>query len=473
VVNRIVDRIIEWITVDPTVSLLMIVATIVIVGTNLIGEGKGTDIRGWILRAGKALFQSAVFIGLLWSFRSVLNSNNNTFFSTHGSLSDLNRESAYTIWGRPHIQNELEVVHTAEVAVREEIPRPADSLLPRYRLIRREEQIPQNSILSFCGEAEMVLSEREKGYAYYSGFVLSADYRYVVINDSEYATRAEFAFPISANQTLFKDLSVRIDGTDIGGDLLFAEGMVTWQRKMRPQEQITVEIGYTTRGMDYFYYRVPDRRYINDFDFTLTIDRLPVSLLNYPDGVLTPTDIRPAPGGGSILTWKLDRAITTAGMGVALVRPEQPGEKVLRILVNSPVALTMLGALLALTTMILGLPLSLMDLILIAAAYCVEYLAMAGVSDFFFGFWGSLILGAALTLFLAFLLFRRLPSRLLKILLFILVAFYSVAYPLSGLIDQIAALNSFNAVLQVGMIVYLFGLLLYARVRTQPAPAGG
>jgi hypothetical protein len=160
-------------------------------------------------------------------------------------------------------------------------------------------------------------------------------------------------------------------------------------------------------------------------------------------------------------------------MGVALVRPEQPGEKVLRILVNSPVALTMLGALLALTTMILGLPLSLMDLILIAAAYCVEYLAMAGVSDFFFGFWGSLILGAALTLFLAFLLFRRLPSRLLKILLFILVAFYSVAYPLSGLIDQIAALNSFNAVLQVGMIVYLFGLLLYARVRTQPAPAGG
>jgi len=189
--------------------------------------------------------------------------------------------------------------------------------------------------------------------------------------------------------------------------------------------------------------------------------------------VLTPTDIQAtSDGNGSVLTWRLNRAITTAGMGVALLRPEQPGEKVLRILVNSPIALTMLGALLALTMMILGSTLNRMDLALLSAAYCVEYLVMAGVSDFFFGFWGSLVLGAALTLFLAFLLFRRLSSRLLKVLLFGLVAFFSVLYPLSGLIDQIATLNSFNALLQVGMIVYLFGLLLYSRVRAKGASGG-
>jgi len=334
--------------------------------------------------------------------------------------------------------------------------------------------IPQNSIRAFRGEVLMTLSEREKGYAYYSGFLLDAEYRYVILNDSEYGTRAQFTFPLYSGQTLFTDLTVAVDGTDIGKDLSFAADSVAWTWKMRPREQITVEIGYSTRGMDVFYYRVPDQRYINDFEFTLTVDRLPTSLLNYPDGVLAPTGIRStADGAGSVLSWKLNRAITTAGMGVALLRPEQPGEKVLRILVNGPVALSMLGALLALTMMILASSIHLLDFTLVVAAYCVEYLVMAGVSDFIFGFWGSLILGAGLTLFLTYLLFRRLRSRLLKILLFGLVVFFSVLYPLSGLIDQISTLNSFNTVLQVGMIVYLFGLLSYARVRTASAAAKG
>jgi hypothetical protein len=469
-INKLFNRIVEWVTIDPAVSLLMIAAVIVIVAMTLFGSGMRGGFRVWLVRGLNALFRAAVFFCVLWAFRSVLNGNIATFYSTHGSQSDQSRESAYTIWGKPHVQDELSVVHIAEVVVREEVKRSEGSTLPPYNIIRREEEIPQNSILSFRGEATMTLSEREKGYAYYSGFLLDAKYRYIILNDSAYDTRAEFTLPLCSGQTLFKDLTVSIDGTDIGRELMFGADIVTWQRKMRPHEQIAVEIGYSTRGMDFFFYRVPGQRYINDFEFTLTIDRLRTDLLNYPDGVLTPTGIRPtADGAGSILTWKLNRAITTAGMGVALLRPEQPGEKVLRILINSPVALSMLGALLALTVMILAASIHLLDFTLILAAYSVEYLVMAGISDLFFGFWGSLALGATLTMFLAYLLLRRVTPRLLKILLFSLIAFFSILYPLSGLIDQIATLNSFNAVLQVGMIVYLFSLLLYSRVNGKPA----
>ena len=139
---------------------------------------------------------------------------------------------------------------------------------------------------------------------------------------------------------------------------------------MNPHQEIMVDIAYASRGMDFFYYRVPNQRYINDFEFALTIDRLPTTLLNYPDGVLTPTDIQAtSDGNGSILTWRLDQAITTAGMGVALIQPEQPGEKVLRVLVNSPFALTMLGAMLALTLLILGVPVNLLDLALLSGVH--------------------------------------------------------------------------------------------------------
>jgi len=138
-------------------------------------------------------------------------------------------------------------------------------------------------------------------------------------------------------------------------------------------------------------------------------------------------------------------------------------------LLEAPVIALKIGAILALTLLILGYPVNLLEMALLVGVYSVEYLVMAGISDFFFGFWGSLIIGAGLTLILAFLLFRNLPSRLLKILLFGLIAFFTVLYPLSGLLDQIASLNSFNAMLQAGMIVFLFGLSLYSRLRAKAA----
>jgi hypothetical protein len=470
-----IDRIIAWFTVDPEVSLLMVIAAVVIFGSALARKGmEGGGFWPWLRRIIEASVSAVLFLGLLWAFRSVLNSNINTFYSTHGSRSAINNESAYTIWGRPHIQDELTVVHSVEVEVQEEIPREDPSQPPLYRTVRQRQEVPQNSIRSFRGDAQMTLSEREKGYAFYSGFLLAANYHYAILNDSDLLTDADFTFPLSPGQTMFQDFTVKVDGTNIGSDLRFGSDMVSWSRKMDPHQQIAVDIAYASRGMDFFFYRVPNQRYINDFEFTLTIDRLPTTLLNYPDGVLTPTEIHATNDGkGSILIWRLNQAITTAGMGVALIQPEQPGEKVLRVLVNSPLALTMLGAMLALTLLILGLPVNLLDLALLAGIYSVEYLVMAGVSDYFFGFWGSLVLGAVLTLFLAFLLFRKLPSRLLKVLLLSLIAFFTVLYPLSGLLDQITAWNSFHALLQVGMIVYMFGLSLYARLRAKGAPAVG
>jgi hypothetical protein len=468
-----INRIMDWFTIDPEISLLMAIAAVVIFASGLARKAaEGGGFWPWLRRIVEASVNAILFLGLLWAFRSVLNSNFNTFFSTHGSRSDLSQESAYTIWGRPHTQNELTVTHSIEVEVQEEIPREDPSLPPLYRTVRQRQEVPQNSIQSFRGEARMTLSEREKGYAYYSGFLLDVNLIYAVLNDSEYRTEADFYFPLSPGQTLFTDFTVTLDGRDIGSDLRFSPDMVSWSLAMAPHRQILVEIAYASRGMDFFFYRIPNQRYINDFEFTLTVDRLPTTLLNYPNGVLAPSEIQATPDGrGSILTWRLNQAVTTAGMGVALISPEQPGEKVLRVLAVSPYAVTMLGAILALTLLILGYAVNLLEMALLVGVYSVEYLVMAGISDFFFGFWGSLIIGAALTLFLAFLLFRKFSSRLVKVLLFCLIAFFTVLYPLSGLLDQIASLNSFNAVLQAGMIVFLFGLSLFSRLRSKNASA--
>ncbi len=461
------NRLVQWFTVEPAVGVLMVTTAMVLFSSafQLHKETSG-NFWPWMRRIIEAAVGAALFIGLVWAFRAILNDNITTFHSTHGSLSDASRASAWSIWGRPHTQIELSINHSHEVEVEEEIPREDPAQPPLYRIVKRRETVPQNSITSFSGNVDMRLSEREKGYALYSGYVIDVVLNYDVVNDSSIETDATFTFPLAEGQTLFENFVAKMDGRDLSSDLRFASNAVSWTTRMKPRQQSQIVISYSSRGMDYFYYQVPVQREIKNFALTLTIDRLPVSLLNYPERVITPTEVRPTSDGrGSILTWTLDRAITTAGMGVALVPPEQPGAKVLRVLLVSPYALTLLGAMLALTLLIWGLQVRFLDLALLSAVYTMQFLLMAAISDYFFGFWGALAVGAALTLFLAYLLFRKLPSRPLQIIIYILVAFFSVVYPLSGLLTELVHRNAFNMLLQVGLILHITALSLYASGR--------
>jgi hypothetical protein len=370
------------------------------------------------------------------------------------------------------VQRELAVAHFIEKIVQEEIPQDDPTKPPLYRDRLVREQVLQNSILGFTGNVAMTLSEREKGYANYAGYKIDAVFEYDVVNDSDLETEAEFVFPLSPGQTLFEDFMVLMDDNDISPLLRFSHDVVQWMTKMTPHQRHHVVIAYKSRGMDTFYYQIPTQRQINDFTLNLSIDRLPTTLLNYPEGVLTPTEMRPtADGLGSELTWRFNGAITTAGMGVALLQPEQPGEQVLRVLWNSPYALTILITMLALTLLIRNEPVRFIQLALLASAYCVQFLMMASLSDYLFGFWGSLAMGAALTGTLTFLLFRRHPSRLLRILVYSLVCFFAVVYPLAGLFSQATQRNSFDGLVQVSLIVYLFALSLYSQIEMrQPSP---
>lgn len=461
----LLTRIFEWINVEPAVSLLMIITAVVLFGSafNADAESKNS-FWPWFRQVIEASMGAILFLGLLWAFRSVLNDTVATFYSTHGSLSDISRESAWSIWGRPHAQIELTIKHSRPVEVQEELPREDLTQPPVYRTVTQIQDVPQNSILGFMGDVQMKLNERQKGYALYSGYTLDAVFRYDIQNDSAFETDADFSFPLSSGQTLFENFVVEMDGRDLSSDLRFSPDLVSWTKKMEPHQKSEIAIRYSSRGMDYFYYQIPLQREIKDFQLTLTIARLPVSQLNYPDRVITPTNIKSTSDGkGSILTWKLDRAITIAGMGVSLPQPEQPGAQVLRVLVVSPYALTLLGAMLALTLLIWGERIQFVDLSLLSAAYSTLFLIMAGVSDYFFGFWGSLLVGTGLVLLLTYFLFRKLESHALRRLIYGLVAFFTIAYPLSGLLPLLEQQNSFNIMVQVGLILYLVILSIRRR----------
>ena len=96
----------------------------------------------------------------------------------------------------------------------------------------------------------------------------------------EHDTDAEFHFPLSQGQTLFENFVIKMDDSDLSSDLRFGQDLVSWVTTMKPHQRSKVVITYSSRGMDYFYYQIPIQREIKNFNLTLAIDRLPVSLLN-------------------------------------------------------------------------------------------------------------------------------------------------------------------------------------------------
>ena len=251
------DRLINWITVEPTISLLMTITAVVLFGSAF-SKAKDTSDRfwPWFRRIIEASTVALLFLGLLWAFRAILNNNVVAFNSTHGSLSAANQQSAQSIWGRPHVQRELIVKHFIETTKQEEIPREDPSQPSLYRNIEVREQIPQNSIIGFTGNVGLTVSERKKGYALYNGYILDARYEYEVLNDSDVETEAEFYFPLSPGQTMYENFQVTVDGQDISSKLQFySADWIKWVDNMQPGQHHTVIVAYTSRGMETFYYQ--------------------------------------------------------------------------------------------------------------------------------------------------------------------------------------------------------------------------
>ncbi len=466
-IKHITSRFFSWMTYEPVIGFLMLTAAIVLFIVAYKKDSfKPSSFWEWFRRIIEAGGIAVLFLGLLWGFRAILNDNYKTFKNTHGRVSQVNYESVKKIWGAPHVQRELTVHHYIEKTFEEEIPRADPSKPPLYKVVKRTVEIEQNSIMSSKGKAILNLSERKKGSALYSGFEADFSMKYVVTNDSKETTEARFNFPLSSGQLIYNPFEVLEEGQDISKKLRFSRTSVNWTKTMSPSEKITITVRYKTRGMEYFYYQIPYAREIKDFSFRIRIDQLPVSQINYPEGCLPPAEggvQSTKDGEGSILEWKFNKTLTSAGMGIALPKPVQPGAKVALVLRNSSYALMLLIITVCLTFLIRGERVNFLELYLLTALYLLLFVTLSSVSDIYIGFWGALVAGSLLTLGLTFLLYRNHHSGVIVTSVLSLVGFFTLIYPLSSLFPE--SQEAFNGLVVMGVIIYLFWLAWYSRIR--------
>jgi len=208
-------------------------------------------------------------------------------------------------------------------------------------------------------------------------------------------------------------------------------------RGVKPGEVMDLKMSFKSRGMSSWYMQIKEPREIRDFTLTLNLPDLTKSHLNNPEGCMTPTDINPTPNGqGSVLTFRLDHAISNKGMGIALPSPPQPGETTNAVLGQTERSWLLIFALLVLGLTFSSVKHAALVSFLFGAGAALGYGLVGDFSDLLFGFWGTALVMLVPVFFLLASLLRKVVPGLAGKLMAIQVLIYGILLPCVAGLDS-------------------------------------
>ncbi len=404
-----------------------------------------------------ALMVVLLLVGALSLLRVYLHQTLAHFQRTHGRITEANYNAVQSIWGAEQNQGELrmEIFYEEEVTERiesEDLSKPA---LLRKKIVRHD--ITANPFVAAHHEVTLRQNPRKKGSALYGGYETACRFTWRLKNPANRDLNSILKFPLPAAGAMYDEIFATLNDEDVLPRIQLKDASLILTQEWKPNEILELAIAFKSRGMSFWYLQVKEPREIRDFTLTLNLPDLPKARLNYPEGCMTPTGIKPtADNQGSILLYRLDHAISTKGMGISLPTLPQPGATTSAVLAEVErgwlliFAMLVFGLTLAVVydrrpipqadrrasqdAEVIGCPCgrrvaigALLSVLFAAATACI-YGLMGDFSDFLFGFWGTAaFILLPMFVFLAWLLARTAPAsgRLLALQLLL----FGILYP--------------------------------------------
>lgn len=418
-------------------------------------------------QALRIIFAAVVVLLLVQAFavmRSSLRKSVANFQLSHGRITEANYNAVQTIWGAEQSQRELTmtVSYEEEVTERTEFEDPAKPALIRKKMVRRV--VPGNPFISATHAVTLRQNPRKKGSALYGGYDTECSFVWRLKSPADRPTRGTLRFPLPAQGGMYDALTANLNGSDILPKVELTDAALVLTRDLAPYEEFTFSISFKSRGMSEWYFQVQEQREIRDFTLTLTLPDISRTKLNYPEGCMSPSEIKSSTdGNGSVLTYRLDHAISHKGMGISLPTLPQPGATTSAVLCEAE-----RGWMLMVAALLLGLTLrGVAHATVISAAFAfaltLAFALLGDFSDLLFGFWGTaLLVFAPLLLVLAWLARHFLPGKagLVCAGLFLL---FGLVYPSTAGLDPLRQPLYFHL---CGFVFLVFaGWLLWSRRR--------
>ena len=418
-----------------------------------------------------------------------------TFEYQHGNVTEANRSAVLMKWGYPHEQRELNVTFSAKrtwVTRQLLIPatddkkkdtftsdtywkdaepgiKPIDGVMPKVVSVQEEERsVPVEQKAIEQADVQIVLTPdaRRLGGANYAGYRDSWDLRYVVVNRHDKPVTAQMHFPLPSRTGILKNLKVLVDGVSVANRATSSEDGIYWSAPMPAEGTSVVSISFDACGLDTLRY-VPRRMtQTGHYRVTVTINDKDMDprQLDWCIGSMSPDqkldDIKTRPAK---LTWTLDNALTSYDIGIKLPEAVQPNYYVARLLEEAPVGLILLLVLLVAPRLIVGRPVGLTTVGLMAAGYYLLYTFMGQLADIAPSFELSFLLSVCVLTGVVGILRLNDPSSLLMSLQdtigFLALALF---YPLA--VVDVERTAFWMQVFYLAVLLYACVLVVYFRV---------
>jgi hypothetical protein len=447
IVSKLLGRASDLIDVQPVLALFIGGALLAVFLTVVLQPRPEVEIEPkpnpfWMLyRSGRRFLWALTLVGFLLATMSLLRVYLHqalaNFQRNHGRVTEANFNAIQTIWGTHQEQGELrfDLYYEEEVTERiesEDVTKPA---VLRKKIVRHD--ITANPFVAERHEVTLRQNARRKGSALYRGYETACQFTWKLRNPADRDLHSLLTFPLPSATGIYDDLTAVLNGKDVLPQMQLKDGALLLSRELKPNEALDLAISFKSRGMSYWYFQVREPREIRDFAFTLNLPDLAAAHLNFPEGCMTPTAIKPTPDKrGTSLTFRLDHAISAKGMGVALPTVAQPGETTSAVLAEVERGWLLIFGMLTFGLALTGNNQAVLLSVLFGVACACGYGLLADFSDVLFGFWAtaSLILVPFLV-FLAWLLTKLAVSGSGKILALQLLMF-GILYPCAAGLDS-------------------------------------
>jgi inner membrane protein involved in colicin E2 resistance len=244
------------------------------------------------------------------------------------------QESVSELWGQPQSQRapalEFHWMTSREVEREETVGKQVRKI--RETVIDHHHD--RVEVDSTKLDVSLSLDQRLKGLMWYSLYDVGFEGRWTYVHERDEAGELRVAFTFPDANGLYDDFHFVLDGKPL--ELTPANGVVHASIPVKKGDQIDLNIGYLSRGMDSWTY-VPSEGVasLKNFDVAMKTD---FTEIDFPGYTMSPSSKTPIDGGWA-LDWSFKQVITGYKIGMVMPTKIQPGELASSLSFSAPISL--------------------------------------------------------------------------------------------------------------------------------------
>jgi inner membrane protein involved in colicin E2 resistance len=225
-------------------------------------------------------------------------------------------------------------------------------------------------------DVDLNLAHRQKGLLWYGTYTVKFAGVYQFRNDGSQAQLVTFRLPFPAQQAIYDDLVMELNGNPIAfsTDSSAAHG----KAEVRAGETALLRVAYRSQGMDSWEYKLgQDVAQARNFVLNMITN---FKDIDFAPNTLSPTEKRETSRGWE-LTWKYVNLVSGFEIGMSMPEKLQPGPLAGEISYFAPVSLFFFFFLMFIITTVRNIELHPMNYFFLASAFFAFHLFLAYLVD--------------------------------------------------------------------------------------------